>query len=747
LVSWPMNTSRYLYGVYFFNFIHDVYGEQKMQAFIENYSDNLLPFAIDRNAKQVFGKSLKSLWEEFKQYLAKEFLPEIDRIKQQGVTQEKQLTRSGYLTLAPTLAPNGDLYFIEENMQDESRLMVIRKGKDKPETITLTHGSHFDIDPKSGIILTELNNYRNTNLFSDIYQIDPVSGEKTQLTHGKRYLYAAWTSDGEQIIAVHNSLGKQSLHLLNKKGELLKILWQGNDETVLGPPDGSPDNNQLVFSVWRPGSQWNLELFNINTQQWRRLTNDQDIETTPKFTTAGKEIIYSADYGGVFNIQRMDLASGKISTLTNVLGVAFSPAETTEGELYYISDNGSGFDLSTLSKKELHPVNVQPTDKEPPPHATTQTNETATTQKQYTLISEYNPLPLILPTGWFPYLYADKNRTDIGVLTWGSDPLFRHTYGLSVAYDAKNKWNTGRIDYLYDRWDPSIKLSIDKQVITYLDSSNLVERYRDRDTYTFEAMWPIFSYEKQWLLHAGMVYETESDRKIISDFGSLADQTYKLTGIALSFNSTHHLPDSISQNFGRMVRTVAENIDSNESYNSGKVYTVDWREYIDLPGLNVFYIRGVLGNSSDIGSHFRLGGNEDTSISPLPGTAAFATTQGIFGHKDYPLRGYPKGRDDMRGRRMFLADLEWRYPIIRLERGLIAPPVGVHQIHGKLFYTMGKAWNSENDDHSLRRGAGAEVTTELTLGYWIPVNTTVGVARGFDKGGENQAYLSLQLSI
>ena len=745
LVSWPMNTSRYLYGVYFFNFVRDAYGEKKVFELIENYSDNLVPFAINGNSRSVFGKSMNQLWEEFNQYLDKEFQPEIEKIKRNALTEPELITHSGYFTSAPQISTNGDVYFLEKNMRDKPHLMVLKNGDKLAQAFAETHAHDFDIHPQSGILVAELNNVRTTNVFSDLLIIDPVTGGKRQITHGKRYLYAAWSPDGQKIVAVHNELGEQALHLLNKNGELEKILWQGTDKTVLGRPDWSPVSDELVISVWRPGSQWNLEIFDINTLSWKKLTHSENIETTPQYSADGKNILYSADYDGVFNIQKLDLLTGKVSTLTNVMGGAFYPATTSDNEsLYFINASSNGFDLSrqvtpTIRTAEINDKQSQPVVNETPIEKEAQT--------VYNVISDYDPIPLILPTGWFPYFYKNEERTDVGILTWGSDPIYRHNYTLNLAYDTENKWLVGRFDYLYDRWNPSLKFSVDKQAVTYLDNNNVVERYRDLDTYTFEAMWPFFTVEQQYIFHAGIVYEQESDKDIQSNFGELPDRKNDLVGIALSYNSTDRLPDSISPNFGRQLRAVAENSDYLKSEHTGQIFTVDWREFIDLPGLHVLGARAVMGYGTDRPEYFRLGGTEETSVSPLPQVAAYATTQRIFGQRRYPLMGYPTGRSDLTGRRMILAHLDWRFPIIRLERGLMAPPIGVHQIHGKVFYNLGEIWNKENDFTSFRRGAGLEFNSELTAGYWIPVNMRLGFARGFDEGGEDQAYLEIRFSI
>jgi hypothetical protein len=193
------------------------------------------------------------------------------------------------------------------------------------------------------------------------------------------------------------------------------------------------------------------------------------------------------------------------------------------------------------------------------------------------------------------------------------------------------------------------------------------------------------------------------------------------------------------------MRLVAEDNEVLDSDYSGQVYTLDWRELIDLPGQHVFSARAVLGWGTESPRPFRLGGTLDTSVPLSPQAAATALTENIFGQRRYPLRGYKEGRADLRGRRMALIEAEWRFPIALIERGFMTPPVGLHQIYGKLIYNWGESWNLESDIPALRRGAGVEFTAELVLGYWLPMNVRLGYAKGFDLGGEEQAYIEARV--
>ena len=758
LVSWPMNTARYLYGVYFYQFLAERTGssggEQSILDLIEQYSNNLLPFSINNNSKRVFGKDMTALWGEFSDDLRRRFSPEIERIRQAGEVTGTALTHTGYYTRAPQVSEQGDIFYLQNDMQSEPRLMVIRKGKNQPEIVADVGGSSFDLHPTAGIVGTEIDAFDNTNHFSDLYHVDPVSGKKTTLTRGKRYLLASWSPDGKEIIAVHNELGQHALHRLDAHGHKLETLWQGDDNTVISSMDWSPDGKTLVMPVWRPDTLWNLETFDIQSRQWTKLTNDTAIENSPRYRNDGQSIVFSADYDGVFNIYQMKVSDGTPEKLTNVVGEATSPMlydSPASTQLVYVGLGKTGYDLFQLSSATPIIANTAAM------NTTTATDTTATIPANplprkfaalnNTRVEPYNALPRIIPTSWFPYFLVDDIRSEIGLTTFGADPLRRHFYNALVAYDTDHQWGLGRLNYIYDRWNPTLKFALERQILAYLDNADVIERYRNSDIVSAEAVWPFFRYERQWLLHAGVVSESESDKEILSSFGPAHTNNDQLAGLAISYNSASRYARSISPSYGRQVRLVAEDDDILDSDYSGEVYSLDWRELIDLPGQHVFFARAVLGWGTDNPRDFRLGGTLETSVPPSPQAAATALTENIFGQRRYPLHGYPQGRADLRGRHMALIEAEWRFPIALIERGLMSPPIGLHQVHGKLLYNWGESWDQNGKVPGLRRGAGIEITTELVLGYWLPMDVRFGYAKGFDLGGEEQTYVEARIPL
>ena len=154
--------------------------------------------------------------------------------------------------------------------------------------------------------------------------------------------------------------------------------------------------------------------------------------------------------------------------------------------------------------------------------------------------------------------------------------------------------------------------------------------------------------------------------------------------------------------------------------------------------------RLLLGRGDESGSRpFRLGGTRDGYLLATPANALYASTQTVFNRRNYALRGYPTGLRSLIGRDITLAEAEWRFPIARIERGWMAPPVGLQQVYGLLFYNTGKADNTQAKGNDYHPGAGAEINAALVLGYGFPFNVRVGYAHGYDTGGEDQYYVTL----
>ncbi len=740
LVSWPGGTTRYLYGVQFLNFVAARYGPQRVRDWVEAYSWQILPYRLNGVAEQVFGKDMTAVWAEFSADLEARYRPQIEKLTATERAGDR-LTRSRYSD-QPQPLPNGDLVFVDRSPAAPERVMLFPAGAVQPTPLIEVHQARIDLHPTAGLLVAQVDSVHNLNAVYDLYHVSLRTRRIKRLTRGGRYPFAAWSPDGGRIAAVHTENGRHALHLLDRNGGFVSALWSGVDGEALSGVRWSPDGRSLVAAVFRPLSGWDLEVYTLDLGLWRQLTRSVTVEGQPYFSPDGLSVLFTADTGGVFNIRRIDLATGAVVTLTNVVGGAFQPVTSLDGgTLYYTGYIPGGHDLFRLNLTAAPPL--------PTPAATRGASGVALEPPDPAALDAltpavYSPWPLLRPAWWFPTFLAADKRLEFGFITAARDALERHTYSLEAGYDVRNRWWVGALDYTYDRFDPTLRLHADRFTEATLDANNDLERIRESRTLAAELIYPFLSYWRQLTLHAGAVLEHEQDLRREHGAVTLPERDDRLLGLGAVFNSARRYPQSISPNAGRSIAFTAEDSAALHGDFTGQVYTLDWHEFRALGGEHVLAVRAAAGWGTLAPNPFRLGGARlDRSLDPdISGQPAI-----LFNQRRFGLRGYPSGLPDLRGRRMLLASAEWRFPLALIERGLMVPPLGLHQLHGALFYDTADAWDRGGRPDRMHPSAGAELRANLVFGYWIPFNLRAGWAHGFGRAGEDQFYLRLGLPL
>ncbi len=732
VVSWPMGTTRYLYGVYFYEFIAKKYGEKTITKLVENYSNNVVPFRIGSNAYQVTGKKLSHLWNDFRDDLNTRFRAEISEIEKRGVISGEAVTGSGDYHGPIVGHPDGRIFYVESRADSEASLKV-RRLDGTIDTLTEVHyPARIDLHPEAGILLAQPDICSNARVNYDLYRVDPDSGDTDRLTHCARYISAAWSPDGQQIAAVHNALGRHELHLLNAEGELIGVLWRGKEGETLSLPDWSPNAEVIVASIWRPANGWDLELFDIPSRHWRRLTQSQAIEAQPRFSDDGRYILYSNDAGGVYNIRRLELKNGRSTTLSHVVGGAFYPYQkNAESPLYYAGYTGRGLDVYRINQAVAGAT--VPSPKGPSAIALPEAPEVPIQDS-----GDYSPWHSLAPTSWMPYAYVSNQQIEFGASTSGSDVLERHNYSLFAAYDFVRNWPSYALAYTYARYDPLLTLYASSMNQPVFDKNNKLQRISRQTRYDAELVYPLIRMDWMAALHFGGSFARSRDGLVAANQPRLSDKD-TVAGVALSFDSAEEYSRSVSRSDGRSLLLVAEKSGFNHGDYKGRVYLGDWREYVRLSGEHVLALRAAMGWGQGTTRPFALGGSYSTF--DMLGSAMQGSP---FNRRDFNLRGYSRAQPGLLGRRMQLASAEYRFPIYRLERGITAPPIGLHQMFGTLFADAGAAWNSGKRPAKNYVGAGAELGGDVVLFYYIPLRVMLGYGYGFDKTiGGHHAYLRL----
>ena len=792
LVSWPGHNVPYLFGADFHRFVTERYGKGTWAEIAKRYSRFPVPFFVNHNARKVLDESFAGLWEEWREELKHKYEEQVRRIQAEPTTRSTPITETGGRLLSPRFSPDGKSILYAESLDDEFPTVKIAR-LDGPTVDVLlkdTAAEDFTWHPDgSRAIYARIgkhgNLYRKYYRFYDLYRVDLEERRTARLTRGARAREPDLAPDGRSVVCVRNALGQTNLWIYDLDTGEFRDLTISADGTQYAEPRWSPDGALIAVSVKPPGGCREIVVFDSGGSERFRVPAGRGHLRSPCWSPDGARIYFTSDRTGVSNIYSCGLAGAEVRRITNVIGGAFEPDVSPDGEtIAFLSYSARGFDL------HLAPVGPgTPVEADPEGHIETAPPGTGPDGIERTP-RPYNPLPTLLPPRYLmPTFFFNTEEAIFGLTTGGADVLGEHAYWAEATYYTGSRhvgWGAG---YRNSQLGPWITLSAyDYSVpfgeIVYDDRGNLREYYEERLT----ASATISHVIKNTSVSLGYSIQ---DRRSITDFASilfgspdmgyysmddfsaifhlhgreldslsqvldvLPDEwnVYQITvpdrglfsGLRLEgvYDNTRRTPLAISPEKGRFIALALELYDGvmGSDYDIF-IATADLREYIRVPIPHAFFRHHVLalrlaGGIAEgdvlLQRTFRLGGSLGESI--------------FYGrsNKYYSLRGYETSR--FLGQRILLGSAEYRFPVWKMERGMGTLPVFFNQVHGALFADCGDTFDEGFDADRLKVGLGAELRFDLTLLYAMRLTGRLGLAWGKDEWGITALYAELGTSF
>jgi outer membrane protein assembly factor BamA len=115
----------------------------------------------------------------------------------------------------------------------------------------------------------------------------------------------------------------------------------------------------------------------------------------------------------------------------------------------------------------------------------------------------------------------------------------------------------------------------------------------------------------------------------------------------------------------------------------------------------------------------------------------------VLNSRRIALRGYAADEPTLVGTDARVSSIEWRAPLVDVDRHGMSPPFGLNRLSATLFFDIGGAWTEGGRPAQYKRGAGIEFIGEVKLFYALGVQLRGGVAKGLDEPHETLGYLSL----
>jgi hypothetical protein len=189
--GFPLNRD-YLYGSYFFAFLKERYGPRALSVFIENYSDNVIPFRVHSNPVLATGRNMDQVWAEYDAWLKKRFAA-----KPAAVREGEVVAREWSLT-SPALAADGARWYVSANGYTRAKLVRQAPGGEPKALREVEQDARLSASPAGSVLLAQPEICRNYNYYYDLSRID-ADGRSRRLTDCGRYRLAAALDDGRAV--------------------------------------------------------------------------------------------------------------------------------------------------------------------------------------------------------------------------------------------------------------------------------------------------------------------------------------------------------------------------------------------------------------------------------------------------------------------------------------------------------------------------------------------------------------------
>ena len=744
---WPTGNIPYLYGGLFVEFLERKYGSGSFAGFFLENSDNVLPFLINMNAKDVFGTTIPPLWKEWKEFLRVRFWRQMEAVKKEGITPFTRITLSGHNTTLPRFGDGGrSLYFLRSTNYDDPVLMRYSLENKKIEKLcSVNYPNSLSVTAGGAVFVSDLEYYKSVSLFNEAFVYE---GKYRRLTRRLRGGYIDVLPDGRRAVYIRTDGDLYSLVLTDTAFRKDEAVITASD-LQMAYPRFSPEGKRIAFTLKDRKGRSDLALLNLETGEIQRLTEDGFHDLQPAWHPDGKRLIFSSDRNGIYNLHELDLRKKTVRRITNLMGGAFTPEVSPDGRMIAFSLYGrEGLDVATMpypeKSRDLQVVKPSPLEKsffQPLPAKETDKGKPLSPE-------DYSPWYSVLPTAWIPIfgseeIYRDKYDSFFGFYTLGADTLYHNIYYLTAYGTARQKRATVDATYMYSGFYPDFIFEYRDETLFYGKDEFPWEE--DNKTATKRSLKragagglliPLIYFQIQQELLLYYSYE-----KTYTDYYIPGRYTREYTDILAKVSAVYVLNTSklysysVSPEDGRSFFLQGDfyrkSLGSDISYSKARG---EYAEY--LPGIgrnNVLMLRlrgGAAFGNPDYLAPYNLGRFEKGKKG-VPET----------GEDEFGLRGYPAGL--VHGDRLAAAAAEYRLPVVQPDLGYRTLPFMLRDIWLTPFAEAGNVWSEKKDRKEIRTSAGMELHTRITLGYYIDLTGYIGAARGFNQDGETQVYFAI----
>jgi Tol biopolymer transport system component len=336
VLAYAQDLRVYRFGQSVLHFIGQRYGDEKIGEIIQKAP---LYKSMDKALKASIGLDTEELSKLWLEETRKRYLPDIaeyekpTRYGKKLVDHQKDLAN---FELSPSISPSGEkfVYVSDRSLYTDMYLASTQDGKVIKKLVEGERSANLESlrffqsrcawspDEKNIAFVAKVGRE------DAIYLMDVEKKKITRkLTFGFDGLSAPdWSPDGAQLAFVGLDGGASDLFVVDLETGNLRRLT--NDRYADADPAWSPDGQFLAFSTDR-GKETNftslvfgpsnIAVYDLVTDEIEILTNGEGKNIGPVFSPDGKRIAFVSDRSGISNIYVIDVRTKEVSQITNVL--------------------------------------------------------------------------------------------------------------------------------------------------------------------------------------------------------------------------------------------------------------------------------------------------------------------------------------------------------------------------------------------------------------------------------------------
>jgi len=720
--GFPLNRD-YLYGSYFYMFLAERYGPDAVFRYIDNYSDDLLPFRMQNNPLPATGKPMDVLWVEYLDWLDARF-----RAPRPAPDVGDALLQA-FSIASPAIAPDGTRWYVRHDGYTRPKLVEQRPGGEPRVVREVEPGTRLSIDAAGRPLLAQPEICGNYNYYYDLWRGGTgVFGGFERLTHCARLRFTAPLADG-RIVALRIAGGEGQVVLVGADGAGQSTLYRATPgEMITGV---AARGSSVIVTSWR-GGRWTL--LEVGDGRATELVADSAVKHSPRFGDSEDEVFFVADYGKVYNVWSYSRSSRRLSRWTQAPYGVQDISAPVGGEMLLTTIEANGDILrarrmpqAPLERKEATVAAATAAGAPVPPAAATPDRT-------------YWPLPSMAPRWWLPQFVAADGMVAFGATTSGADALGLHEYSLSPLWETSEREFLGSAAYVYDGrhgvfLDRSMTVKANEPGSDENSFRRKISEYEIDETAQWVSTWRYVRLD--WSLYWGLGAALDREVLHFVDSASTRPRDERVGALVAGYDSRRWQWYGEGPTQGQQLRLFAETSNRLRGEFDGNAYRADWRVFVPLGKTvlsgrwNEFYAQPQ-AEPAELGGVF----TEETYGYSLP----------VLNQRRFPLRGYDPGDPGLIGHRARLGTLEWRTPLADIDRATMVPPIGVNRVSLNVFADAGAAWDAL-EQRRFRRGYGVELLAEARAGYLFGAQFRAGVAHGVDENGRTVAYIRVGRSF